>query len=279
MAKKIKNILFDLGGVFLDVDYNRTEAAFESLGIDFGSHFTQHHSSTLFEDLECGRLTPEEFYDRFKQEIRNIDTIQIQEAWNAMLLNWRLQDIETLKSVRHRYRVFLYSNTNQIHKDHFVKTYKEQVGGDFDSLFEAVFYSHEFGYRKPYCQSFQRLLETHDLKPEETLFVDDSIKNILGAQEAGMTTIHLTNGHLSDFVYFLPATLATSCSLLISWFLYLTKRSSTSVSLISSSDSLDSLSISGPPLTVLTSSPTRLSVTIFVTEGAYTGTFFSTPTP
>jgi putative hydrolase of the HAD superfamily len=191
--KNIKNIIFDLGGIFLNIDFARTRQAFIGLGVaDFDNYYTQHHASNLFELLETGKITPEEFHNTFVKETGvHLSYDQLREAWNALLMDFPVERIDWLKSIRSRYKTFLFSNTNQLHYDAFSTTYRQQFGEDFDSNFIKAYYSHQLGLRKPYIESYQFILNEQNLKPEETLFIDDTLKNIEGARKAGLHTHHL----------------------------------------------------------------------------------------
>ena len=192
--QQIKNIIFDLGGIFLDIDYPKTEKAFINLGItNFPELYNQHHASDLFELLETGKITPTEFYNQFASLSPVVVTDkQIQEAWNAMLGTFPLERIEWLKQIKNRYNIFLFSNTNKIHHDAFTQTFAQLTGNNnFDSYFIKAWYSHTIGVRKPYTASFRHVLQLENLQAAETLFIDDTFKNIEGAQEAGLQTIHL----------------------------------------------------------------------------------------
>jgi putative hydrolase of the HAD superfamily len=192
--QKIKNILFDLGGIFIDIDFTATEKAFVDLGVhNFNDFYTQHTASTLFEDLETGKISPQQFYERFRQETHtSLTDHQIRDAWNAMLGRFPVERLNWLEEIGFRYNIYLYSNTNLIHYEAFQKIYRDCTGKDnFDNYFIKAYYSHDLGLRKPYPQSFLRLLELENLVAAETLFIDDSYKNIEGAKEAGLQTILL----------------------------------------------------------------------------------------
>ncbi|MBT9483943.1 HAD family phosphatase [Sediminibacterium sp.] len=194
MSKPIKNIIFDLGGVFLNIDFSLTSKAFIDLGVlQFNEMFTQHFSNPLFELLETGKLNEEEFYTAFRKESKtNLNNEQIKQAWNALLLDFPKERIDWLKSISKKYRIFLFSNTNQIHYDSFIEKFGMQhPGEDFNSLFRKAYYSQFLGLRKPYPESFQAILDEQGLLAEETLFIDDTFKNIEAAQSLGLQTIHL----------------------------------------------------------------------------------------
>lgn len=192
-----KNILFDLGGVFLDINYQLTEKAFIDLGItDFDQRFNQQFSNTLFEDLETGKITPELFYNRFREETGTaITDTSIETAWNALLLDFPSERLEWLEEIGKKYPVYLYSNTNLIHYQCFMKMFEEKFEGKkFNEYFRTAYYSHELGLRKPYPASYSKIMELEKLHPAETLFIDDTLKNIKGAEEAGLQTRWLKPG-------------------------------------------------------------------------------------
>ncbi|MBY0480746.1 MAG: HAD family phosphatase [Chitinophagaceae bacterium] len=191
---KVKNIIFDLGGVFLNIDFAKTETAFRELGVDsFSEMFTQHHSNELFVQLETGAISPEMFYEIFREATgSNLSDESIKNAWNALLLDFRLPSLDWLEQIKDRYQIFLFSNTNQIHHDEFLEIYKRQTGrSNFDDFFKKAYYSQKIGMRKPSLEPFLYILKEQELKAEETLFIDDTIRNIMAAKEAGMQTIHL----------------------------------------------------------------------------------------
>ena len=190
----IKNIIFDLGGLFIEINYHKTEKAFVDLGVvNFHDLYTQHHASPIFELLETGKLEPKEFYNEFRK-IAEIDLSdeQIRGAWNAMLGNFFPDSLKWLDEIKSKYNIFLYSNTNKIHYDAFIEIYYNQTGKrDFDDYFIHAYYSHDLGLRKPYKEGFERILQLQNLKAAESLFIDDTLKNLEGARQAGMQTLHL----------------------------------------------------------------------------------------
>ncbi len=193
----IKNILFDLGGVFLDINYQLTEQAFIDLGIaDFGQRFNQQFSNTLFEDLETGKIDPETFYEAFRKETgTDLSNKVIENAWNALLLDFPPERLEWLEMVGKKYPVYLFSNTNIIHYQCFMKMFEDKFEGkSFNDYFLKAYYSHELGLRKPYPHSYTKIMELEQLNPSETLFIDDTLKNIEGAKSAGLQTLWLQPG-------------------------------------------------------------------------------------
>lgn len=192
--QNIKNIIFDLGGVILNIDFKQTELAFAKLGVgDFNAYYTLQTSVPLFHDLETGNITTAIFYDKLRELLKlPLPNEDIQHAWNALLLDFPKERIEWLKSIRKKYKIYLLSNTNQIHYDAFTALYKQQIGdGNFNDLFIKAFYSHEIRLRKPAKESFEFVLKQEDLIADETVFIDDLLPNIESAKKIGLQTIYL----------------------------------------------------------------------------------------
>jgi glucose-1-phosphatase len=196
-TKAIKNIIFDFGGVILNINYHLTAQAFEKLGVKtFEKFFSQATQSNLFDSLEVGAISPAAFRNELRRIINlDITDEQLDDAWNAMLLDYPKHRLEFLHNIRRRYRTFLLSNTNQIHQDcYYAALIKEHGISHLDSLFEKLYFSHEVGLRKPNPAIYQLVLQQNNLKPNETLFVDDSIQNLAAPQALGMQVYHLANG-------------------------------------------------------------------------------------
>lgn len=196
----IRQVIFDLGGVFIDIHYQRTKHAFEALGIDdFDRYFQQSFSNPLFADLETGRITPAAFYDGLRQMTGlTLSNSDIEKAWNAMLGDFRPEAVGVLPALKEKMPVYLLSNTNEIHWARFSNQYTQQFGHDFDSHFDAAYYSHQLGLRKPDLACFEAVIQRHQMQPDETLFVDDTPMNIAAAKRTGMHTLHLTS---ADHLY------------------------------------------------------------------------------
>lgn len=187
----IKNIIFDMGGVLYNIDYNLTADAFKSLGFtNFEAMYSQFTADVVFEKLEIGEITEQEFYTIIKQNSEvEISTTQIKDAWNAMLLGFRTTAINHLVEIKNSYRIFLLSNTNAIHLESVYKDYEalgQSIG--YDALFERAWYSHNIGYRKPNKDIYEFILSEAGLKAEDTLFIDDSFNNIETAKGLGIQT-------------------------------------------------------------------------------------------
>jgi len=194
---KIKNLLFDLGGVLLNIDYNKTADAFKKLGVkQFDKLYSQSGANPLFEELETGKISEDNFYKTIQQYCQPSTTKhQIETAWNAILLNFRIKSLEHLDKLKDKYNVYLLSNTNSIHLKAFDKIFEEETGQpSLDDYFIKAYYSHKIHQRKPYPSTYQFVLLDAGIRAEETLFIDDSIINIEGAKQAGLEVHHLLSG-------------------------------------------------------------------------------------
>jgi len=203
MYEGIKSVIFDLGGVIYDVDYHKTINAFKALGMDrFEEIYAKAGQSDLFNDLEEGKISRAVFVERIKNLSRHdMTSSQIFNAWNGMLLGFMPDALACLKRLRSTYRIFLLSNTNEIHIQEIEKRVGTAFFSDFYSLFEKVYLSHELGLRKPHTDVFNYILKEKGLKANETLFIDDSIHHVEGAIKAGLQAYHLTDEQTIDQLF------------------------------------------------------------------------------
>lgn len=202
---KIKNLLFDLGGVLLNIDYNKTADAFKKLGVQqFDELYSQSGANHLFEELETGKISDDDFYNAIQQYCYPSTTKeQLETAWNAILLNFRITSIEYLSGLKEKYNIYLLSNTNSIHLKAFDKIFEEEIGNaSLDDYFIKAYYSHKIHLRKPYPLTYQFVLDDAGIYAKETLFIDDSIVNIEGAKEAGLEVHHLLPGQKIEDITF-----------------------------------------------------------------------------
>ncbi len=187
----IKNILFDLGHVVIDIDFERSIQAFKNLG-QKEFHLSLDPTLPVFEEFEVGRITSEEFIQYWRSQISGASSKDIIEAWNAILIGIAPEILLLLYKLRKRYDLFVYSNTNELHIE-WVKNYlkMEYAMDDWEpSLFKKAYYSHNLGIRKPNKKGFQAILKNENIKPEETLFIDDHLLNIQAALALGIQCVH-----------------------------------------------------------------------------------------
>ncbi len=187
----IKNIVFDLGNVLLNLDFNASIQAFQKLGFQKEVlDKKQVYSDPVFYELEVGKITAAEFRARVRQLLNNhnLSDRQIDEAWSAMILDVPLKRVEMLQKLSKNYMVYLFSNTNEIHISKLHGEFKQQFGISFPDLFVKDYYSYEIHERKPDLTSFQKVIEQSGINPPETLFIDDLEKNIIAARQVGLET-------------------------------------------------------------------------------------------
>ena len=192
--QNIKNIIFDLGGVIINIDYNKSiHELLKYSKTGSAMEFTQKAQSELFDLYETGNSTCEQFRNSLRTAY-NLEATdeEIDAAWNAMLLDIPKERLDLLQELGKKYRIFLLSNTNAIH----LKKFNEIVAHSFtipslDSLFEQTYYSHLVGKRKPDAAIFEQILAENKLSKEGTLFIDDSLQHIKSADSLGINTLHL----------------------------------------------------------------------------------------
>ncbi|HLU88127.1 MAG TPA: HAD family phosphatase [Taishania sp.] len=190
--KQYEYILFDLGGVLIDIDYHATTSAFANLNVpNFDEIYSQALQTDLFDRFETGKISSQHFINLLLEKLpTRITPNEVVSAWNAMILDFQPKKITYLESLRSSHKISLLSNTNDIHMDKVRRKLKLVSDKSLEDYFDFTFLSQEIGYRKPEAAAFQLVCETLNAKPNEILFIDDSEQHIIGAQQVGMNTIH-----------------------------------------------------------------------------------------
>lgn len=194
LNKDIEAIVFDFGNVIIDIDLERTFQAFSTLidrPIDRVKSIFENEQ--LFRRYEIGLFEDSEFRDIIRQALGfPFSDVEINNAWNALLLEVPYERIKLVQSLRATCPVYLLSNTNNIHIESCNKYFKQKFGiAKVADLFDEAFYSYEMGLWKPQNEIYETLLEKIGLKPNQVLFVDDNKANIESASKMGIQTIHL----------------------------------------------------------------------------------------
>jgi len=192
----IKNIIFDFGNVLLNIDPNLSAKAFKALGIREGIDFWGSRSSSeSLINLEKGVISPDEFRRTALEKLVDGVTIQqVDDAWNALLLDFPPRRVEMLRRLADNYRLFLLSNSNQIHYECYMNRFEIQFDMPLDNLFEKLWFSHHLGMVKPNPEIFSFVLKDKGLKAEETLFIDDTLVHVEAARSVGINAWHLLPG-------------------------------------------------------------------------------------
>lgn len=193
MLKGIENIILDLGGVIINLNQELTAKAFQQLfPTNHNLILEDSKALQLFENYETNQVSTAEFLQFFKTFNPFINENQIIAAWNKMLLDIPFERIDLIKKLSKIYNVFLLSNTNELHYQTIEKQYQNiSKEGVFESLFKKAYLSYRIGLRKPNQEIFENLLFDAHLKPENTLFIDDSLEHINAASTLGIRTYHL----------------------------------------------------------------------------------------
>ncbi|MBK9285206.1 MAG: HAD family phosphatase [Sphingobacteriaceae bacterium] len=187
--KEVKNIIFDLGGVIINLDYALTiEKMTQLSGKSFSQLYTQAKQHPLFDLFEIGKITEQTFFNELSAELNyDGDLKPLMQAWDAMLLDIPEQRLDVLVAAKQNYNTFLLSNTNETHISSFEKElYKEHGVKNFGDYFDKTYYSCRVGLRKPNAEIFELVLKENKLNKEETIFIDDSIQHVQGAGACGI---------------------------------------------------------------------------------------------
>ena len=197
MDKNIKNIVFDLGGVLIDLDFKSAINGLQKAGFaNVKEQLQAFDREGIFQKFELGEMTAEEF----RSAIRENSTVtltdeEVDALWNLMLLEIPREKLELILDLRGKYMVYLLSNTNSIHWDYVCKNAFNYRGFRVNDYFEKTFLSFEMHLAKPDKAIFEKMLEDANLLAEETFFIDDSEANCKAAAEVG---IHAHHYHIGD---------------------------------------------------------------------------------
>lgn len=188
---KIKNIIFDFGGVVLDIDPQLTINEFIALGLkDVTKLSSKDFILDIVSKFERGIYTPEIFRTRLRDflQLKATDQ-QIDDAWNALLYDIPKERIKVIEDSKENYQIFLLSNSNEIHYDLYIRDLQLRFGyQEFDALFDKAYFSFDLHLSKPNPEVYEFVMNQHDLVPEKTLFIDDNEDNVAAARTLGLKT-------------------------------------------------------------------------------------------
>lgn len=195
-ASKIKNIIFDLGGVLLNINPLLSLIELEKIsGISQEELIVKFDSEQIFRKFETGSLNSAQFRSELCRIINtSVRDSEIDRIWNKLILDIPLHRVNLLKELRKNYKVYMLSNTNSIHFDHYTRELAETFGINLVDLFDHVYVSHEIGIHKPDAGIYTYVLENANLDASETVFIDDSLANIKAAELLGIAGIHIASG-------------------------------------------------------------------------------------
>lgn len=190
----IKNVIFDLGGVIINLSVEKTHEAFAKLsGFTLQEVKDRVHQAGFFHEYEKGLISDTEFRDHLRESLQlNVDDTQLDNAWNAMLLDIPIERIRLLERLKNQFNLYLLSNTNNIHLQSFNEQVLQLTGFPaLDQYFNNAYYSHLIKMKKPDVEIYEYVLQSNNLLPHETIFLDDNSDNLAGANKAGIRTFHV----------------------------------------------------------------------------------------
>lgn len=189
-----KALIFDLGAVLLNINYQHTIDAFVALGIkNFDDIFSKAKQSTLTDDFEKGNISENQFFGELQKLLQtNVSQQELVHAWNVMLKDLPPQRVELLKACQQLVPTFLLSNTNYTHIQNYHAYLEKNFGvPNMESWLTKVYYSFEMGKRKPDANIFEQVLEENKLAAKDVLYIDDSPQHIESAKKLGIISHHL----------------------------------------------------------------------------------------
>ena len=203
MLNGIRNIIFDLGGVLLNIDPKRTIEAFGKLGMkQLVGDKGQSYDHEIFYLMEQGKITSDEFRQGVLELLpTQVSFQEIDDAWTAMLLDFPPIRVKLLKNLRNDFNIYLFSNTNAIHVEKFHSNFRNQHGLEVSTLFDKDFYSNEIGFRKPMPEAYQEIIRLSGINPAESLFIDDSLQNVDAAIASGLKGFWLEPGQKVEEIF------------------------------------------------------------------------------
>ena len=189
MDSKIKNVVFDLGGVLINLDFDNCLNAFRKAGFrDIEKQACQFRGKGFFSQFE---ISPEEFRKAIRKEVSEaLSDHEIDDMWNLMLLDIPREKLDLLLKLREHYMVYLLSNTNRIHWDYACEQMFCYRGFRVNDFFEDIFLSFEMHKAKPEKDIYEQMMKEANILPEETFFIDDSAINCQAAISLGIQSYH-----------------------------------------------------------------------------------------
>lgn len=197
-----ETIIFDLGGVILNLDYQLTIEAFKELGMaNFEEMYSQAQQSNLFDNFETGKISAQHFINLLLPYLpQGISPNKVVHAWNAMILDFPINRLNLLDQLREKHKIYLLSNTNEIHLKAVERSLAKTTNRPLDTYFDKIYLSHEIQLRKPHEEIFEYVCKEQNLDVSKTIFIDDTIGHINGAIQYGLQTHHLEKGAtIEDF--------------------------------------------------------------------------------
>ncbi|MBQ8773308.1 MAG: HAD family phosphatase [Muribaculaceae bacterium] len=192
----IRNLLFDLGGVIMDIKRKNCEAAFRQLGMDcIGDFLGDYGQKGPFLKLEEGAIDETTFRQQIRKYIpHDVTDDEIDHAFCQFLVGIPTERLIALRKLRSKYNLYVLSNTNSIMWNSRIAEEFRKEGLTVDDYFDGIVTSFEAKCVKPDIRIFNIVAEQCNIKPEDTIFFDDSLSNVQAAASLGFKTIHVAPG-------------------------------------------------------------------------------------
>ncbi len=188
--KNITTLIFDFGGVLINLDINKCILSFKQLGLkNFEQYLNNFAQKGFFMQFEKGQISAADFRNEIRKLTPDFLTDdQIDEAWCSFLLEIPTEKLDMLTKLRKKFRLILLSNTNIIHFPNCEKALFAKSGRKVSDYFDRCYLSYEMKMAKPDKEIFENILATENVQANECLFMDDGLKNTEQAQELGIQT-------------------------------------------------------------------------------------------
>ena len=199
MFYKPKHIIFDLAGVFFNIDFNSVPNYFDQHGFtNFKQYFTKTNYGAFFNNLDLGIYSYDTVFETFRKHFKcQLSDNCIRTGFETLIGSFRPRLINWVKTHQNQYKFYLLSNNNPVSYPYIMMRFYEEFGFSFDTLFQKTFYSQNLKMMKPDPKIFYHVIEKTGLKPEDTLFVDDTFHNVESAMTLGFKVLYLESE--SDF--------------------------------------------------------------------------------
>lgn len=192
----IKEIIFDFGGVLIEIDTQRAIGRFKELGLTNAEEYlNSYKQSGTFFSLENGDITADTFVDDLSQLCnRKISHEEAEWAWMGFVIKVQTEFLESIQQLRPQYRLSILSNTNPFLQGWARSSRFTPAGKSLDDYFDSLYLSYKMNCSKPNDDIYMKMLAIGNMKPDEVLFIDDGAKNIEAAQRAGINVLKVENG-------------------------------------------------------------------------------------
>lgn len=186
----ISTLIFDFGGVLIDLDMNQSILNFKKLGVEnVENYLSNFGQSGFFMQLEKGKISAEEFRSEIQKMTTNtITDKEIDDAWNAFLVRIPSEKLDIVYQLRKKFRVIMLSNTNAIHFPYAERTFFSYKNRSIDEYFDKCYRSYDMKMAKPDAEIFEAILSQEQVAANQCLLLDDGPKNIEQAQKLGFQT-------------------------------------------------------------------------------------------